>query len=61
MSSRNEMAIEVDVSVPLGTLIGLMTSQVVYEDYLENIDETYFILNIYNGRTHGFPVTDEVK
>jgi hypothetical protein len=53
-SPEKELQIEMFTAYHLGELYRGFVSGLYHEDYIENIDETHFVINFQNGRTLGF-------
>lgn len=54
MSLQKESKIEIDVAHHPGRLRGLLTTEALDENDMCNSDETYFIINVDNGKTLEF-------
>ena len=60
-SPAKEEELALAVAVHLGTVSGLFSSGKLEENFVENADETHFIINVDNGRTLGFAGDKTVK
>ena len=55
------MQIEIAIAYHLGVLHMDFESGVFYDNLMENVDETHFVVNLDNGRTLGFKGNTTVK
>ena len=53
-SIENELQIEMGIAYHLGVLQRGFQSREFDENVMENLDETYFVVNLDNGHTLGF-------
>jgi hypothetical protein len=60
-SSEKELQIEMLTAYHLGELYQGFVSGLYHEDYIENVDETHFVINFQNGRILGFRGDAEQK
>lgn len=53
-SPAKEKEIDIPVAFYLGNVSGMVSSRIMDDNYVENADETHFIINVDHGRTLGF-------
>ena len=61
ISPAKQIIIEKQVAFHLGTVCHDFESRRLDEEFVENIDDTHFVVNVDNGRTFGFAGAQEVK
>ena len=60
-SPDKESHVQMLIAFHLGVVQRGFLSKEYHEDYIENVDETYFVINVDNGRTLGFRGDQVVK
>nr|CCA17904.1 predicted protein putative [Albugo laibachii Nc14] len=61
VSAGKQRIIEQQVAAHFGELKRDFDSGALNEDIIENIDETHFVIDFYNGRTFGFVGEKQIK
>ena len=61
MSPQKEFQNEKEIAFCLGIMKRSFESNLIYENDVQNMDETHFVINVDNGRTLGFTGEDHIK